>query len=153
MKLKCFTRMCHKIRCYSRFQAGCSDFFFVLHAVFSLLMYHCSAAIRGLTHKIPKKMVDFENLERSSAIALHAMEHSQHQFWTTRSFVKELAFLQGTGFYLCKAKYFGLWVVITRDTTTGYCYLESFDTSYTQHVSFHIHSLFASHVSADISMT
>ncbi len=27
MKLKCFTRMCHKIRCYSRFQAGGSDIF------------------------------------------------------------------------------------------------------------------------------
>ncbi len=31
---------------------------------------------RGLTHKIPKNMADFENLERSSAIALHAIEHS-----------------------------------------------------------------------------
>ncbi len=31
---------------------------------------------RGLTHKIPKNMVDFEHLERSSAIALHAIEHS-----------------------------------------------------------------------------
>ncbi len=62
----------------SVYELSCNDYEAVYFGETSRTLADRKREQRGLSHKIPKNMVDFENLERSSAIALHAIEHSHN---------------------------------------------------------------------------